>query len=349
MTQDRGRLIGADIAEQPEALSRLLNESSRRSAQQVAATIGGRRPRFVLLAARGNSDHAALYAKYLVEVSLGLPAGMVAPSAMTAYGARPDLSDVLLMVVSRDGDATDLQETLRIARAGGATTLAVTNEPDSTLAREAELQFDVLAGPERSSAATKSYTCELLALWLVVDAVRGGDGHAASTVPDAVQSLIDRRSEVGELATRYRTSRRFVTTARGYSYPTAREAALQLIETAGVAAHAYSGADLLHGPLAMIEREHPVIAVVPDGRGAQAMHPVLERLADRGAEVAVFGAGSSALGTVGFHLDPPGLTEALHPVVDIVALQQLALELALIHRRFDGSSLSDHNVGPGTP
>ena len=330
MSQDRGALMAAEIAEQPTALARLLTPESIERTRMLAATIRERSPRFVLLAARGTSDHAALYAKYLVEVSLGLPAGLASPSTMTAYGARPDLSDVLLMTVSQSGGSPDLLETVRTARAGGATTLAVTNNVNSALAQEAELHLDVLAGPELAVAATKSYSSQLLALWQLIDAYRGGDGSAAVGIPEAAQSLIDRRADVAALAARFRFTDRLVTTGRGYSYPTAREAALKLMETSYVAAHAFSGADLLHGPLAMIDHDHPVIAVVPDGRGAEAMQPVLERLADRGADVTVFGGEqSTTLGSAGFQFRCPGIVEELHPVIDIIPLQQLALEMTL--------------------
>jgi glutamine---fructose-6-phosphate transaminase (isomerizing) len=141
---------------------------------------------------------------------------------------------------------------------------------------------------------------------------------------------VARRAEVADLASRYRFTDRLVTTGRGYSYPTAREAALKLMETSYVAAHAFSGADLLHGPLAMIDHDHPVIAIVPDGLGADAMRPVLERLAERGADVAVFGgAQSEHQGTVRFDLAAPEVTEELHPIIDIIPLQQLALEMTL--------------------
>ena len=122
MNQTRGALMAAEIAEQPEALARLLEPETLQRIAALAATIRQRSPRFVLLAARGTSDHAALYAKYLVEVSLGLPAGLASPSTMTAYGARPDLSDVLLLTVSQSGGSPDLVETVRTARSGGATT-----------------------------------------------------------------------------------------------------------------------------------------------------------------------------------------------------------------------------------
>ena len=187
---------------------------------------------------------------------------------MTAYGARPDLSDVLLLAVAESGASADLIETVRTARSGGATTLAVTNNADSELAADAELLLDILAGPERAVAATKAYSSQVLALWLIVELFRGGDGSAAAhAIPEAAQSLVDRSDEVAELSARYRFTDRLVTTGRGYSFPTAREAALKLMETAYVAANAFSGADLLHGPLAMIDHDHPVIAVVPDGRG----------------------------------------------------------------------------------
>jgi len=336
MAEDhRGAMMAAEIAEQPEALARLLTSESLGRVRAVAATIRARSPRFVLLAARGASDHAALYAKYLVEVSLGLPAGVASPSTMTAYGARPDLSDVLLLTVSRSGASPDLIETVRTARAGGATTLAVTNNADSELASAAELHLDILAGPERAVAATKAYSSQVLALWLIVDALRGGDAAAAHAVPEAAESLVARSDEVAALASRYRFTDQLVTTGRGYSFPTAREAALKLMETAYVATNAFSGADLLHGPLGMIDHDHPVIAVVPDGRGAEAMQPVLERLAERGADVTVLGgARSTMLGSVGYDLGCEGVTEELHPVVDIIPLQQLALQMALA-RGFD--------------
>ncbi|MGV1004632.1 MAG: SIS domain-containing protein [Candidatus Nanopelagicales bacterium] len=326
--------MSAEISEQPAVLRRLLAEG-RSVAARLAAVVRERNPRFVLLAARGASDHAALYAKYLVEVSLGLPAGLASPSTMTAYGVRPDLSDVLLLTVSADGCSQDLRDTVRTARAGGATTLSVTNNPESALAEESELHLDILAGPERAVASTKAYSAQLLALWLVVDAIRGGDAAAAAQLPAAASALVARRAEVAALAARYRSTDRIVTTGRGYSYPTARESALLLMETCNVAAHAFSGADLLHGPLALIGQDHPVIAIVPNGLGAEAMRPVLDRLNDRGADVAVIGGDqSTALGTVSYDVGCPEIVEELHPVVDIVALQQLALEMALA-RGFD--------------
>lgn len=332
MVTAAGALMAAEIAEQPHGLQRLLSEGGA-ATHEVARVVAQRAPRFVLLAARGSSDHAALYAKYLVEVQLGLPVGLASPSSYTSYHARPDLRDVLLVSVSQSGGSPDLVATTAAARELGATTLALTNAPGSELAGAAELHLDVMAGPERAVAATKSYSAELLALWMLVAAWRGADLSSAGAVVQAVAAHVDRRPEVDEIANRYRFTDRLITTGRGYAYPTALEAALKLMETSYVSAHAFSGADLLHGPLAMIDHSHPVVAVVPDGAGASAMAPVLGRLTERGADLLVLGGEQSLdYGTTSYRLAP--LPEDLAPIADIVPLQWLALRMA-VARGFD--------------
>ena len=312
-----GELMRAEIAEQPESLQRLLSDGAGETAE-VAARIRSFAPRFVLLAARGTSDHAALYGKYLAEIELALPAGLVSPSATTVYGARPDMSDVLYLAVSQSGSSPDLVQSTTVARAAGALTVAVTNAPGSELAAAAEAHVDVRSGPERAVAATKTYTGELLALYLLL----GADPAAAEALPDAAAATLQNDAATGHAA-RFRYADRLVTTARGYSYPTAREAALKLMETSYLAAQAFSGADLLHGPLAMIDSDVPVIAVVSPGRGGAAMAPVLDRLAGSGADVLRVGPGAD-LPVV---LD--GLPESLAPVVEILPLQQLGAQVAL--------------------
>jgi len=323
-----GSLMAAEIAEQPQVIERLTTQG-RAGCIDAARWGRDREPRFVLLAARGTSDHAALYLKYLVEVRLGLPAGLMSPSTITAYGARPDLRDVLVVALSQSGGSPDLSRTVEVARECGATTLALTNNAESALAAAADVHLDVLAGPERAVAATKSYTAELLASWLLVDAWTGGTGAAAQGLAHVVAHELDRRAEVAALASRFRFTDRVLLTGRGYSYPTAREAALKLMETSYVAAHAFSGADLLHGPLAMIDPDLPVVAVAPEGAGSRALRPVLELLHERGTDLTVVGgSGSLDLATASFALDD-AVPEELAPVASIAPLQLLALEMAL--------------------
>ncbi|MFI5532749.1 SIS domain-containing protein [Kitasatospora sp. NPDC051853] len=323
-----GRIMAAETAEQPAVLRRILDEGAPGIAA-IAAEVAARRPRFVLLAARGTSDNAALYAKYLVEILLGRPAGLSSMSTVTAYGARPDLTDVLVVTVSRSGGSPDLVASTNAAREAGAVTLAVTNNAGSRLAEVSEFHVDVLAGPERALPATKTYTAELLTLYLLVQGLRGEGGEAARVLPDLAEQVLGRRDEVRALAERYRFAQRLVLTSRGYGYPTAREAALKLMETSYIPASAFSGADLLHGPLAMVDNVSPVIAVVPDGKGGEALRPVLDRLRGRGADLVVFGTAEQvAAASAGFVL-PSGVPEELQPVLEVLPLQQLAHEVAV--------------------
>ena len=279
MTAAPGRLMAAEIAEQPEALARLLDAGAD-AIREVAAAIAASRPRFVLLAARGTSDNAALYAKYLIEIGLGLPAGLASPSTLTTYDAHPNLRDVLWLAISQSGESPDLVQSTRMAAEGGALTVAVTNAADSPLAGECALAVDVLAGPELAVAATKTYTSELLALYLLIDAWGGGDGADARPLPELAAEVL-RRDAVRTIAPRYRFVERLVVVSRGYGYATARETALKMMETSYLGAHAFSGADLMHGPLAMIDEDRPVIAIVPEGAGGAALEPVLAGLRER--------------------------------------------------------------------
>ncbi len=316
--------MAAEIAEQPGVWRRIL--ARRAEIDAVARAIAASSPRFVLFAARGTSDHAALYGKYLTEVLLGLPAGLVSPSTITAYGAQPKLQETLLVAVSQSGGSPDLVQTLEQAQRGGALTLAVTNNAASPLARAAQLHLDVSAGAERAVAATKSYTAQLLTLFLLIDHLRGGDGTAALALPDLGDAFLsDVAPAMRAQASRYRFAGRMVVTGRGYAYPSALEAALKLMETSYVAAQAFSGADLMHGPLAMLDSQVPVLAVAPDGVAGSAMVPALQRIRGSGADLFIVG-GAAA----GAHvLLPPGVAETLSPLIEILPFQLLALELAI--------------------
>jgi glucosamine--fructose-6-phosphate aminotransferase (isomerizing) len=325
--------MAVDIADQPDVYARLTEPAPAGAIAAVAARIAAWRPRHVVLTARGTSDHAALFGAYLTEIRLGLPAGLASPSTITLFGSRPDLSQALVIGVSQSGSSPDLVEVVRVARQTGALTLAVTNRPGSALASAAELAIDVGAGTERAVAATKTYTAQLLALLMLVEGVRAGDGVLPATeratlavLPElAALTLAD--PAAGELAERYRFAARILTTGRGYAYPTAREAALKLMETSYLAAIAFSGADLLHGPLAMTDPDVPVLAVVGAGPGGRAMREVLAKLGERRADVVAVG--PAPVPGAAARLRVPAVDERHAPLLDILPLQQLALSLAL--------------------
>lgn len=310
-----GTLMAAEIAEQPIVLSRLLAhtepvERARHRIEQYA-------PRFVLFAARGTSDHAALYGKYLVELVRQQPAGLVSPSTLTLYGARPDMAGVLFIAVSQSGASPDLVHSVKVARAGGALTVAITNTPDSALATAAELHLDIGAGPEHAVAATKTYTGQLLTLWQLL---AGGN---AAALPDAAERTLTHAQDAYAAATALAGHDRIVVTGRGLSYPTAREGALKLMETSYVAALAFSGADLVHGPLAMVDRSTAVIAITTPGPGGDAMAELVGRIEQIGATLVRIG------GTGALPVDATDVPPELLAVLEILPVQQLAWKLAV--------------------
>ncbi len=324
-----GAHMATEIAEQPGVFARILRDGVGAIAS-VAATVRARGPRFAVFVARGTSDHAALYAKYLVETRLGLPAGLASPSTITVYGARPAMVDVLAVAVSQSGASPDLVESLTRMRAGGAITVAITNTPDSPLAQAAEWHLNILAGPEQAVAATKSYTAQLLTLYLFIEHLAGGGvPDDATRLPERARVTLAGAEAVAALAVRYHFAEQIVTTARGYNHATALEAALKLMETSYLVAHAFSAADLLHGPLAMISRGFPVVAVVPTGPGGDALRPVLARLRERGADILVVGDVAVAQAYNALVLPLPDVgPEPLSPLLAILPLQQFAWQLA---------------------
>ena len=331
-TSTPGAGMAADIAEQPEVLARLAADRAGAIAE-VAAEIAHHRPRFVLYAARGTSDHAALYAAYLTEIRLGIPVGLASPSAVTVYRARPDLSDAVVIGVSQSGGSPDIAEVLGTAAASGAHTVAVTNNPGSRLAAQAARHIDIAAGHERAVAATKTYTAELLALFMLIEGIRTGTGRLCgaeadgiAALPELARTVLD-DDTVTALAARYRFARRMVTTGRGYGYPTAREGALKLMETSYLSALSFSGADFLHGPLAMADPDVPVLAVAGDGPGGVAMREVVDRLRQRQADIVTIGP-SDVPGAAG-RIPVPSVDERFAPMLDILPMQRLALTLAL--------------------
>jgi glucosamine--fructose-6-phosphate aminotransferase (isomerizing) len=209
-------------------------------------------------------------------------------------------------------------------------TLAVTNNPGSALATAAELQIDIGAGAETSVVATKSYTAQLLALYLILEHWRGGGGAAADGIADFGEHVLGAAEPAMlGLAPRYRFAQRMVVTGRGYGYPTAREAALKLMETSYVSAQAFSGADLLHGPLAMLDPSVPVLAVIPEGVAGSAMAQVVPRLRQARVDLFVVGTKDAVLAANAGFVLPEAVAEVMSPLLEILPFQILALHLAV--------------------
>jgi glucosamine--fructose-6-phosphate aminotransferase (isomerizing) len=314
-----------EIREQPEVLATILEEWE--TVARAARTLRSRGFRFAMLAARGTSDNAALYAKYLFEIRLGVPVSLASPSAFTLYESEMNLENVLVIGISQSGESKDVLEVLRRSRQLGAITLSVTNDEGSSLAAAADVHLWLRAGNEKSVAATKTYTAELFLLYLLIAALDSSEPE-----PE-VQQLPEQARRVLEVAwegvERYRYAHYMTVASRGYNFATAKEAALKLMETTYTVTEAFSEADLRHGPMAMIGRDFPVVLIVPPGRAYQSMDSLAKGLAARGADLAVIGADPDLVSeaAAGF-LVPVSCPEELSPILYALPAQLLALGVA---------------------
>ena len=329
-----GEFLASEIAEQPAVLAGLLRDG-RAQAEAIAAAIRARRDEiaFVQIAARGTSDNAARYAQYLFEATNGLPVALATPSLFTLYAAAPDLRRSLTIGVSQSGASPDIVAVVAAARAQGAPTVAITNQPDSPLWRAAEFVLPIRAGTERSVAATKTYTAQLLALAMFSAALADDPAawDALAHLPDWTARTLELGADIAQRAERYRYLDRLITSARGYCYGTAFEIALKLKETSYLLAEPYSSADFLHGPVAIIDAGFPALLVAPSGAAFDDQLAFAHTLRDLGAELLVISDRAEALALAHTPLPlPPGIPEHLAPIPAVVPGQLLALAVARV-------------------
>jgi glucosamine--fructose-6-phosphate aminotransferase (isomerizing) len=267
-----------EIRQQPEALERTLAEGLH-LAKKLRRRFEKSRPRLIVLAARGTSDNAAQFGRYLLEITTGIPVSLAAPSVFTLYRAALDLKDALVVAVSQSGESTDIDYVLEHARKYGAITVGVTNEPASTMARLAEYTFLVGAGREKSVAATKTYTGQVLIFYLLAHALGASMRlDHLQRLPEWAAAALTLEKETAARAERYRFMTQAAVVGRGLNYSNAFEFALKLMETCYVVAERFSISDFLHGPIAMIESSFPVFLFAPSGVTWPAMHEMLTRL-----------------------------------------------------------------------
>ncbi|MER3418254.1 MAG: glucosamine--fructose-6-phosphate aminotransferase [Chloroflexota bacterium] len=325
-----------EIYEQPTVVARLL-EQGPALVGPIAERILGAGVEHVVIAARGTSDHAAIYAQYLWGVRNRLTVALAAPSIVTLYGVAPRFGRSLVVGISQSGASPDVVAVVAAARAQGAPTLAITNTPGSPLAEAAEYVIDLGAGAERAIAATKTYTAELTAVALLSTALlddaaarRSAEADLAA-LPEALERALAAEPTADAVAAEMAGADRAIVLGRGLEYATAREWALKIKELANLFADPYSAADFQHGPVALIEPDVPVLAVAPAGAIAAGMVELLCRLRDEhGAQIAILSDDASirALGRWAVPI-PEGVAEWVRPIVSIVPAQLHALALTI--------------------
>jgi glucosamine--fructose-6-phosphate aminotransferase (isomerizing) len=320
--------MAQEIADQPAAVRRTLEALLAARADLAGLFLGRRR---VLLVARGSSDNAATYGRYLLEVHAGIDAAMAAPSVATHYRARLDLSDALVVSVSQSGSTAEIVEVQDWARDCGARTVAVTNVADSPLAATADLALVTAAGEELAVPATKTYLTQLVAM-AVLGTALAPEPTALDTglarVADEVEELIARRAGVTAAVEALGAASSTVVTGRGLVLGTALETALKLEETCGRPVRGYSYADLRHGPISVVDTGVvAVLVAAQDGPLTAPLTSLAGDLADRGARVVGIGGDADFAAAVDLHLPGPRLEERLAPLGLIVPAQLTVEEL----------------------
>ena len=304
----------AEIREAPEAVARQ-TQALRTPLADLAARLRHRPPQVVVTCARGSSAHAATFGKHLIERYLRIPVAAAAPSVATVYGQRLRLEGQLFLAISQSGRSDDLVEQATAARAAGAVTVALVNATDSPLAQVSDLVLPMEAGPELSVAATKTFIASVSAL-LRLAALWTEDRDMSA----ALDRLPERLREAAELdwaeaLTDFETATSLVTIGRGPTLAIAREASLKLKETCNLHAEAFSGAEFLHGPVALVDDNYPMIMFMPMDAAQHGLRTLAQNLRGKGASLFVAEPGDTM----------PGRLPALapdHPEADAICLVQ---------------------------
>lgn len=259
---------------------------SRAAVTAIATRVRATESRGFVIVARGSSDHAALYAKYLFGARNRMMVALAAPSLFTHYARPPRLDGQCVIGISQSGASPDVIAVIEEAKRQGTLTVALTNDPASKLADTADLVMPLGAGPERSVPASKTYTASLLALALMSQALDPDPSFEASLgqVPPALAAALEQDSEMDRLVPALLGSRAIVL-GRGFNFSTAEEIALKLTETSFVLARAWSVADFEHGPIAVVEPGFPVVLVEGGGQVSEGVRAIGVRLADLGCRV----------------------------------------------------------------
>ncbi len=271
-----------EIFEQPAVLEGTLS-AEREKYTKLGAFIQKKDIDLVVIAARGSSDNAALFGRYLIEVTTGIPVSLAAPSVYTLYDAKLNLNRALVIGVSQSGEGVDVNLVLDKAKKAGAFTLGITNTGGSAITNIVDETLLIHAGREKSVAATKTYTGQMLHFYMLASAL-GGKDHGVEKIPNFANLSLELKDKVADLVDRYVFMENCVVVGRGMNYGNSYELALKLMETCYVVAERFSSADFFHGPLAIVERRFPVVMFAPTGVTQKSSIELIKRLHELGAD-----------------------------------------------------------------
>lgn len=324
-------LMWDEILEQPEVLENCLSYN-RPMLNQTVAAIKSCPVSSVVIAARGTSDHAAVYAKYMIEILTGIPVVLAAPSVFTLYHHALSMENSLVIGISQSGEAEDVIEVLKAANKQGAPTISITNNLESPMAEEAAYHLYCASGPEHSVAATKTFTAQIYLIAQLIAHLTCDDAliNELKQVPDLVREVLKISETIKQKVERYRFMNECFVLARGVNYAIALESALKIQETTYVRAKAYSTSDFHHGPFAMIEKNMPVIVFAPEGPSLVDITEMIGKIKNAGAELIIVSNNNDVLkgGDCSFEI-PEINNDFITPFLNVTVSQMFAYSLAL--------------------
>lgn len=321
-----GAIMSSEITETPKVFSAILDDLT--AFNSVKALLTEEKIHSVLILARGTSDNAAHYLKYLIETQIGLPVGLTSPSSVTVYNAELKYRNTLVIAISQSGQSPDLVHFATAAREADAYVIAMTNDSKSPLATIAHNHFPLLAGPELAVAATKSYSAQLLISYLLVCAWTGKKVNVQQIISEATR-ISTNSSLVSEAVANTSRENEIVVLGRGFAYPNAREAALKIQETCKVSVQGLSTADYLHGPISALTEQTQVFIVAPHHLPADSIAEASTKIRKTCSRIYWIGNGGTPSGNDividGSKCDD----EIISTLVDAIVLQRFALEFAV--------------------
>ena len=321
-----GEIMASEISETPSIFAKILDNSS--IFEGVKNLLHEKKIRSILILARGTSDNAAHFLKYLVETQLGLPCGLTSPSSVTIYRSTLHYDGTLIIAISQSGQSPDLVGFATAAKSAGATLISMTNDELSPLAKLADFHFSLNAGPELAVAATKSYSAQLLISYLLVSTWSGKEFNGRLLISQA-EKLAANKDLVSEAVASLSRNREIVVLGRGFAYPNAREAALKIQETVKVSVQGLSTADYLHGPISALSSQTQVLLIAPAHTPAGSMEEAVSKIRMKVGQLMWIGNGGSPTGddivVSGSQCDD----EIVSTIADAISLQRLAMEFAV--------------------
>ncbi len=324
------KILIKEILEQPDIVENLIKNEAKH-VNEICANLKGKFD-YILIAARGTSDNAARYAKYLFGSHNNIQVALATPSLFTIYETPPSLDRALVMGISQSGQSPDIVSVLENARMQGRPTMCITNDDSSPLANVSDFIINLNTGDEKAIAATKTYTSSLSALallscFLSEDKSRLED---LKKTPNKIAETINNSLDRIDQTCRYRYMEHCVIIGRGFNYCTAYEISLKIKELARVISVPYSSADFDHGPIAAVKQGFPIFVVTPTGKMFNHIVDFTSKLIDLGAELIIITDNNEIIkrGKVNFKL-PDGIPEWLSPITSIIPGQLFARQLAI--------------------